>query len=299
MPNEVYVITGATGNIGRKIVEQLLAAKLKVRAIARKMDHLRTLPRGTENFVANLDDAGSVTHAFTGAKAVFTMIPPNYNEENFRSYQNRISEVFRASLVGAGVRHVVNLSSIGAHNKEKVGLVNGLFDHEHRLNQVNGVDILHLRPAYFMENHLGSLATIKKAGANLGGLKPDLPIPMIATADIAAEAVARLKALDFKGKTVKELLGPRDYTMNEITHVLGQVLSKPDLKYQQVAYEPLEQSLASMGFSKDVARSFVEMIRGLNDGVMKPTETRHAKNTTKTTFEEFAKVIPTLPKASK
>lgn len=293
---DVYVVTGATGNIGSKIVEKLLAAKLKVRAIARPSERLKALAsKGAQAFPATLDDAGSITHGFTGAKAVFTMIPPNYKTENFRGYQNTISQVLSASITGAGIDYVVNLSSVGAQNSEKMGPINGLFDHERRFNQLNGVNVLHLRPTYFMENHMGAGEMVRKMGIYGSPMKGNVAIPMIATQDIAHEAAERLKALDFKGKSVKELLGPRDYTMEEITRVIGTVFEKPDLKYVQFPYEDAEKAMQGMGLSKDVSALFIQMIRAINDGTFKPTEARSAKNTTPTTFEQFAHVLTQVP----
>jgi uncharacterized protein YbjT (DUF2867 family) len=301
MANEVYVVTGATGNIGFKIVERLVAAKQKVRAIARKVDKLRPLSsKGVEAFPATLDDTGSITRAFTGAKAVFTMIPPNATAPAFRAYQNRLSQVYSASIVGAGVRTIVNLSSIGANQGTKMGPVNGLFDHEQRLNKLEGVNLLHLRPAYFMENHINGVEGIKKMGVYGTPIKEDVTFPMIATSDIAAEAAERLLKMDFTGKQVKELLGPKDYSMREVTRIIAEVMAKPELKYQQFSYEDTQKALVGMGMSADFVSQLMEMMKSMNDKSMKSTESRSAKNTTPTTFEEFAKaVFPTLTKKGK
>jgi len=301
MANEVYVVTGATGNIGFRVVERLVAAKQKVRAIARKVDKLRPLSsKGVEAFPATLDDTGSITRAFTGAKAVFTMIPPNPSSPAFRAFQNKISQVFSASIVGAGVRTVVNLSSVGAHQGTKMGPVNGLYDHEQRLNKLEGVNVLHLRPTYFMENHLSGVEMIKKMGIYGTPIKEDLPFSMIATTDIAAEAAERLLKMDFAGKQVKELLGPKDYSMKEITRIIGEVMGKVDLKYQQFPFEEAQKAMIGMGLSVDIAGQYIELMKSINDKTFKPTEPRSAKNTTPTTFEEFAKAaFPTPAKKGK
>jgi uncharacterized protein YbjT (DUF2867 family) len=295
MRNDVLVVTGATGNIGYRLAERLLAAKQKVRVIARKPDRLKPLAsKGAEAFVGLVDDQGSMTRAFTGAKAVFTLIPPHPNSPNFRLFQNQVSQTYAAAIRGAGVQHVVNLSSVGAQRGDKVGPVNGLFDHEQRLNRLDSTHILHLRPTYFMENHLNGLMMIKKMGIYGTAIKAELPIPMIATTDIAAEAAARMLKLDFTGHTSKELLGPREYTMNEITAILARVLDKPELKYVPFSYEDTQKALTDAGFSPNVASLYIELMRGINDGVFKPTEKRGAANTTPTTFEEFSKGV-TLP----
>jgi uncharacterized protein YbjT (DUF2867 family) len=293
--NDIYVVTGATGHVGQRIVEGLLAAKHKVRAIARNSDRLRALAsKGAQIFPASLDDTGSITHGFTGAKAVFTMIPPNYETDNFRGWQNQVSQALAASITGAGVDYVVNLSSVGAQLSDKVGPVNGLHDHEERFNNLSA-NVLHLRPCYFMENHIAGVQMVHKMNMYGTPIRPELPIAMIATTDIAAEAVEQLKKLNFKGKSVKELLGPRDYTMAEVTTMIGRALNKPDLKYVQFSYDDAEKSMIDMGMSQNVASLFVQMMRSINEGIFKPVSQRNGKNTTPTKFEEFAKILAQIP----
>jgi uncharacterized protein YbjT (DUF2867 family) len=247
--------------------------------------------KGAEIFIGNVESAEDMCRAFQGAKAVFLMIPPKYQAEQFRPYQNQVSEAYAKAVKDSGVRYVVNLSSIGAHRPDKLGPINGLYDHEQRLNKLAGVHIVHLRPAYFMENHLNSMGLIKQAGINGGAMKPDLTIPQIATVDIAQTAAQYLLKLDFAGQVVHELLGPQDLSMRQATVVLGQAIGKPDLKYVQFSYEDTEKALLGMGFSKDVARLFVEMIQGFNEGLAQPTQRRDTRTTTPTSFEEFSKSL--------
>ncbi len=292
MPEDLYVITGATGNIGHLIVEELLTQKKKVRAVGRNLDKLKKfVEKGAEAFVGNVESAEDMTRAFQGAKAIFMMIPPDYKAEDFRHYQNRVSEAYEKALKASGARYVVNLSSIGAHRADKLGPINGLYDHEQRLNKIAGVHVVHLRPAYFMENHFGDLGIIKQAGINGSAMKADLAIPQIATSDIAHVAAQYLAKLDFAGQVVHELLGPSDLTMQQATVILGKAIGKPDLKYVQFSYEDTEKALIGMGFSKDVSRLFVEMITGFNEGLAKPTQGRTTKTTTPTTYEEFSKIL--------
>ena len=210
MASDLYVITGATGNIGGKISEILLSNKKKIKVVGRRADKLKGfVNKGAEGYVGSLDNAAAMAQAFQGALAVFTMIPPNYAAPSFRAYQNRISETLAKALQDNGVRFVVNLSSLGAHRPDKLGPINGLYDHEQRLNKLKGVNILHLRPAYFMENQFMSLDMIKENGINGSALRGDMPFPMIATADIARVAADALLKLNFNDKSVQELLGPR------------------------------------------------------------------------------------------
>jgi uncharacterized protein YbjT (DUF2867 family) len=293
----MYVITGATGNTGKAIAEALLAKGEKVRVIGRSTERLKSLvDKGAEAFIGSMDDAAAMIRAFTDAKAVYVMIPPNLAAENVRRYQNKVGEALATAITNARVQYVVNLSSVGAHLSEKVGPIAGLYDQEQRLNKLKGVNVIHLRPSFFMENLLWNIDLIKKMGISGSPLKPDLPIPMIATKDIAAEAARLLLDLKFTEKSVRELLGQRDVSMTEATRVIGKAIGKPDLKYVQFPYEDAEKAMMGLGLSPDMARSFNEMYRSFNKGVIRPTEKRSAKNTTPTSLEEFAQFFAAVYK---
>jgi len=295
MANRLVVITGATGNIGKKISETLLAKKIPIRVVARHADKLQELvAKGAEAIVGSLDDQATMAKAFAGADAVFAMIPPNFVVPDFRAYQNKVGESLAQAIQASGVKYVANLSSLGAHQPGGLGPINGVHDQELRLNKLSDVNVLHLRPTYFMENQLMSLGMIKQMGINGSAMRGDVAFPMIATADIAAVAAEALEKKDFKGKSVLELLGPADISLQEATVLIGKAIGKPDLKYVQFSYEDTQKALLGMGFSPDLARLFVEMSKGSNEGLMKPTQARSAKNTTPTTFAEFSKVIASI-----
>src|SRR5438046_3045355 len=119
MSEDLYVITGVTGHIGQRVAEKLLAQKKKVRGIGRSAEKLKNLSeKGVETFVANVENADEVNRAFQGAKAIFLMIPPNYQAEDVRVHQNRVSQAYENALKNSGVRYVVNLSSLGAHRAD-------------------------------------------------------------------------------------------------------------------------------------------------------------------------------------
>jgi len=290
MEKEIYVVTGATGNIGKVIAESLLARGEKVRAIGRSEERLRSLvDKGAEPLVGSLDDAAFLTGAFQGARAVFTMIPPNYTvTEKFRAYQGRIIEAFVKAIEDSGVTHVVNLSSIGANLPEGTGPIKGLYDSEQQLNKLESVNVVHLRPTFFMENLLAGLSVIKQMGVNGGPAKPDVPTPMIATRDIAEAAAGLMLNPTFTGKQVRELLGPRDYTMIEATKILGRAIGKEDLPYVQVPYEQVRQVMLAQGMSESIVGEMIELSESANEGRIRPTQERSTENTTRITLEEFA-----------
>ncbi|HKT50149.1 MAG TPA: NAD(P)H-binding protein [Candidatus Angelobacter sp.] len=284
----MYVVTGATGNTGRVIANRLIDAGKKVRVISRSADHLKPfVARGAEPFVADLHDQAALTKAFTGADAVYVMIPPDMSTPDPRGYQKKVTDAIAGALQSAGVKNAVSLSSVGADKDSGTGPVAGLHELEKKLNAIKGLNILHLRPGYFMENTLGQVGAIKGFGKAAGPVRGDLKLPMIATRDIGEAAADALLRLDFKGNHTRELLGQRDLSYNEATAIIGKAIDHTDLKYVHLPNEQTQPMFVQMGMSSNAADLILEMSGALNSEYMKALEPRTAKNTTPTSYETF------------
>lgn len=285
----MFVITGATGNIGSNVAGQLLARGEKVRVIGRTAGRLQWLAdKGAEVAVGNLKDAAFVTRAFKGATAVFAMIPPDYSATDFRAYQNEVGASLATAIRNGGVQYVVNLSSQGADLSSGSGPIMGLRDQEERLNRLEGFNILHLRPTYFMENLLMNIPLINQRGITGSAVRGDLKFAMIATRDIADQVVGLLVNRNFTGKPIRDLLGQRDLSLNKATSVIGRSIGMPDLQYLQFSYDDAARGMREMGISADVGRLFMEMSRALNEGMFAVDRPRTVQNTTPTSIEAFA-----------
>ncbi|RJQ83307.1 MAG: NAD-dependent epimerase/dehydratase family protein [Desulfobacteraceae bacterium] len=289
----MIAVTGATGNIGSKLTRILLDKGEKVLCIARHADKLIPFTdRGAGAVAISLAQTDLLAEAFYGAEAVFAMIPPNYAAPDFLAYQDMIGTSLVEAIEQSGVKNVVNLSSLGADLPDKTGPIKGLRAQELRLNRLKGVNVLHLQPAYFMENLLVNADLIKTQNIMGSALRSDLQMHMVATRDIAAVAAQHLQKRDFAGKSVVQLLGRSDLTMDEATAIIGRKIDKPDLRYVQFSYEDTEKALAGIGFSADAVKLFIEMSRAFNEGLIKGIRTK--ENTTGTAFEEFAQIFRSL-----
>jgi uncharacterized protein YbjT (DUF2867 family) len=285
----MYVLVGATGNVGRVTAEKLLGRGQKVRVIGREAKKLeRFVQNGAEAFAADVLDTDALARAFTGARAVFTMNPPAYQLDKYREYMERVSDSLAAAIRQAGVTHVVNLSSIGAHLAEPPGPIAGLRSQEQKLNAIAGLNVLHLRPGFFMENNLSQLQIIKMFGMTAGGFRGDVALQQIATRDIGAAAAEELEKQAFTGQQTRELLGQRDISMNETARVIGQAIGKPGLTYMQAPDSQLVFGMTQMGFSESTARLVLEMSKAANEGGLRGAEARTPGNTTPTSMETFA-----------
>jgi uncharacterized protein YbjT (DUF2867 family) len=284
----MYVILGASGNTGSIIANSLLSKGRKVRVIGRDAGRLQSFVRkGAEAFTANVSDAAALTKAFSGARTAYLMLPPITSRED----QERDSDGIAKAAKESGLLYAVHLSSYGAHVPEGTGPVAGLHSSEQKLNAINGLNVLHLRAAYFMENNLEAIGMIHAMGVFGHALLPDLKLPMIATPDVGDYAAQRLLDLDFSGKQTRELLGERDLSMAEATAIIARGIGKPDLRYEQFPYEQVQQVLEQMGMPPKKAAVYIEMFRAINAGVLAAQEPRSRENSTPTSFEEFVQDV--------
>ncbi len=283
----MITIVGATGNVGGKIADILTERGEPVRLVARSASRLRPkVGSKAQAFAGDAMDSEFLAKAFTGADAVFALIPPSLRSSDFVSYMKTFGESIARALEIARVKFVVNLSSVGAELPEGTGPIVGLHNQEERLNRIKGLNILNLRPAFFMENLLVGIDLIKSKGVNGNAIRGDIKVPLIATKDIAAYAADRLVKRDFSGSRVRYLLGKGDLSMIDATEIIGRKINKPGLPYIMFPYDEAEKGMIAMGLSREVSKGYIEMDKAFNDGRIR-YENRTPGNTTPTSFEEF------------
>jgi uncharacterized protein YbjT (DUF2867 family) len=247
--------------------------------------------QGAEIFIGDVTDAAALTRALQQADAAYVMIPPNLASNDPLGHYDQVGDAIAAAVKNAGIKNVVALSSMGADKSSGTGPVVGLHNFEQKLSGLDGVNVLFLRPGYYMENTLGQAAVIRMMGAVAGPFRPDLKLPMIATRDIGAVAANALLSLEFHGKQSRELQGQRDLEFTEVAAIIGKAIGKPDLKYIQPPDEQVRAGMVQSGMSDQLARLLLEMAEALNSGYMRFLEPRSPQNTTPTSFETFVAEI--------
>jgi uncharacterized protein YbjT (DUF2867 family) len=282
-----YVVIGATGRTGQIVSEELLKNGQAVRAVGRSADKLEMLAKlGAEIIVGDVTSADDMKRAFDGTDAAYVMIPPNFTASDFRKYQEEATDNFADAISTGGTKYVVSLSSVGANHAEGLGPVNGLFYLEKQLDGIPDLSTLHLRSGFFMENLLGSIGMVKKMGVYGAATPASLPWPLIATSDIGNYAAVRLEALNFTGKNVQYLLGPRDVTGEEVARLMAKTLDIETIPYVQFSLEDLKKGMMDGGLSEHFADLFCELYEGFNNGLM--DYHRDAESTTNSKLEDFA-----------
>ena len=286
----MITVFGASGNTGGAAAAHLLKKGKKVRVVGRRAEKLAALVKaGAESAVGDIEDARFARAALTGAEAAYVLIPPNLATEDFRAYQKRVVAALASGIEAAGVRHVVLLSSIGAHHSAGTGPIVAVHDFEERLKEIGGLNALFLRAGFFMENTFMGLGSIKAQGIYGGPMPAEAAVQMIASADIGAYAGSRLERLDFSGKSVVHLLGPKAVSQTELVGILGQSVGKP-IHYAQVSLEDLEKGMVQGGMRPAVVSVFMEMYRAAGQGLVSPEAGMPVEHGP-TTFATFAQQV--------
>lgn len=288
----MYVLLGSNGNITSKTASLLLAQGAAVRVVGRNARSLSALRAAGASIAAgDIADADFLAKTFAGATAIYTMIPPGHSEPDMVATQDRRGEAIARAIARAGVKRVVNLSSIGAHVCSGTGPITGLHRQELRLNALDGIDVLHVRPGYFFENHLAAIQMIPAIGVYADMTAPDAPLPMVATSDVAKVIARELLDASGSGKRVLHLHAPRLYTMRESTAILGATIGKLDLAYVQASPAEGKAALMQFGFSASGADQIEEMSAAFSTGRINGEFEKGPTETTQTTLERFAATV--------
>lgn len=282
-------ITTPTGNIGRRLTNLLLdEGGHEIILLARTPDKLKEeQARGAKVVQGDLEDAAYVKKATQGADALFFLCPPKFDVPDYRAYYGKIAKAGADVVKANKIKHTVFLSSIGAHLSKGTGPILGLYDAEKTFAQV-APGLTHLRPAWFMENHLSNLDTIKNMNSIFMPVSGDITLPMIATADIAERAARVITRPVPSQPKILALHGPKDYSFDECARIISQGIGK-EVSHVQVTPAQAKEALIGMGATEGVADAMLEMYAGLQAGKITDEVKRSPETTTPTTFETFVK----------
>jgi uncharacterized protein YbjT (DUF2867 family) len=292
---KTYVITGATGNTGKPISLGLLESGDRVRVITRNAEKAQDLKdKGAEVFVGNNLDESFLNSAFSGADAVYALLPMDAQAPDYTAMQVAHATAIKNALVNNGIKYAVTLSSVGAHLNEGTGVVLGLHKMEELFNAVSDLNVKHIRATYFMENTLSQLQAIKHTGSMGSPVNGSIKFAMVAAKDVAATALKYLQSLDFYGKSIAYVLGQRDISYNEIAEVYGKAIGHPGLKYIDIPFDQFSKMMLEMGMGESMVANLLEFTKAINEGKVADFYKRTPENTTSTSIEEFAQKVKRL-----
>jgi NAD(P)H dehydrogenase (quinone) len=260
--NNMFVITGVTGQVGGQIARELLTYGVSVRAVMRDAAKASTWTSlGCETALAEMHDATALADAFAGAEAVFVLLPPVFDPSPSYAETRANVAALAAALRVARPRRVVALSTIGAQAAQD-SLLTQLQIME-RAFEALPMPVAFLRAAWFMENTAWDIEGARTLGVVSSFLQPlDKRVPMVATADVAATAIRMLREI-WEEHRVVELEGPHRVTPRALAVALGRVLGR-DVVAQPVPRATWDALFRSQGMTNPQPR--IRMLDGFNDG---------------------------------
>jgi uncharacterized protein YbjT (DUF2867 family) len=287
-----FIVTGSLGNISKPLAEKLIAAGHSVTVVSSKADKIAQIEAlGAKAAIGSIEDVDFLAKTFAGADAVYTMVPPNFGADNWKKYIAGIGENYAEAIHAAGVKNVVNLSSIGAHMPEGCGPVSGLFFVEKALNALETVNVKHLRPGFFYTNFLANIGMVKHMDIIGGNYGENATLVLVHPENIAEVAAEELLNLSFKGKSLRYIVS-EEKTTQEVAATLGKAIGKPDLPWINFRDEETMGGMLQAGVPEEIAKNYAEMGAAIRSGEM---DSDYRKNKPavfgKTKLEDFAPVF--------
>ena len=286
------IITGSLGHISKPLTQELLQKGHDVTVVSSKADKQSEIEAlGAVAAIGSVEDVNFLTATFTGADAVYTMVPPtNFFDPNFdlTTHCSKIGNNYAQAIEQSGVKRVVHLSSIGAHMEKDSGLILEHREVEVILNKLpDDVTITFIRPVGFYYNLLGFIPAIKNQGVISANYGADELLVWVSPTDIAA-AIAEELETPRTGRRVRYVASD-ELTGHETARVLGEAIGIPDLKWTLVSDEERLRVMKSVGLNPTIAEGLVQMFSSQHNGSLMEDYYRHKPALGKVKIEDFAK----------
>jgi uncharacterized protein YbjT (DUF2867 family) len=283
-------LTGSLGNISKPLAIALVQQGHAVTVISSKAEKQPDIEAlGATVAIGSVEDAAFLTSAFTGADAVYLMVPPNFAVTDSRAYHRQVARSYVQAIEQSGVRRVVQLSSWGAHLAEGTGGILGSHDVEVILRQVPGIALTHLRPTSFYTNMYSFVGMIKAqriVGVNYAG---NVKVSFVHPVDIAAAAAEELTKPAAATSPNVRYVASDERTADEVAHVLGAAIGRPDLRWVACTDAQMQERLVSFGLPANRAAEVVDIYASINSGTLGEDYWQHRPALGKIKLEDFAR----------
>jgi NAD(P)H dehydrogenase (quinone) len=254
-----YVITGATGHLGRLVVRDLLGRGVPagdITAAGRDITKVKDLAdRGVRILAIDYDDAASLDAAFRGADRIL-LISASEPGRRAEQHQNAIDAAARA---GAGLLAYTSIANAGTTTMRLAA--------EHQATEAalraSGLAWVLLRNSWYTENYTAQIPAILQRGS-LAGSAGDGRVSAATRADYATAAAAVLTGDGHEGRAY-ELGGDEAFTLAELAAEIGAQAGQP-VSYLDLPEDEYARVLTGAGLPEAAAATLADADRGLARG---------------------------------
>ena len=278
-------VVGATGRIGAKLTENLLAKGHSVKALSRGGPALDALvAKGAEPFIGSFDTgAGEVNTFFQDADAAFLMVKTIWGSEDLHGHYPAVALRFFDALRDSPVKLAVSLTGMGSEVSGNTGHFQGFHILDQILNRLHDINLVHLQGGWFMEDlsrWVDSIAQYDRIGWSLD---PNVKAPWVAIQDIADFAAKEFDAPTDQHRSVKQL--GIEYTMTDIAAMISRALGREvDYRFVDRSDREVETVFRERFGTLDRWIYDNHTYAALNDGRVKFRDDRPALPTTMADF---------------
>jgi uncharacterized protein YbjT (DUF2867 family) len=245
----MILVTGASGTVGRPVLEEVLKTGKPVKAMYRSAEDARNAPQGVATVIADFADKNALVKALAGIDAVYLVCSPIPQLVELES--NAIE-----ACQQAGVRYVVLNSSLGAGDYGKS------FPAWHRKVEeklkASGLQYAIFRPNSFMQNIAAYNAPSIRAQGAFYAAMGNAKLSLIDVRDIATiVAKALTNPAAFAGKII-ELNGPEAFSYAEVAAKISRVAGRP-VQFVDIPEAAQQKAMLDLGMPEWQVNALLEL----------------------------------------
>lgn len=281
------IITGSLGRISKPLTATLIKngnAVVVISSNADKQKDVETL--GAASVIGSLEDVAFLAKTFTGADAVYCMIPYSPPGSDLKTFVKKIAHNYKQAIERSGVKHIVFISTLGADMDKHNGILAYWHIAENILNQLpSSVSIAFIRPVDIYYNVLDFIPTIKERDTIVSNYSGEKKYPWVSPLDIAT-AVAEEIVQPCIGERKVRYVASDELSGNEIATILGEAVGKPNLKWTVISDNELR---AMAGSNQEMTKNLIEINASRDNGLLYKDYELHKPRLGKVKMKDYAK----------
>lgn len=251
------VLTGSLGHINQPLVAQLVHAGHNVTVISHQASRAEAITAlGATPAIGSIDDEAFLTTTFAGADAVYLILTAAADNSDIFEAGRQQALLYAHAVKAAGVKRVVNLSSVGANMGPEVGSLHIYNVIETTLTaELRDVNLTFIRPTGMYYNLFSNIASIHRDNTIYTNSSLTQRNSWVAPVDIAPVVFKALT--DPEPGVTSQYVASDEKSYDEIAAILSTALNLP-VKAVQISDDAMLANMVAAGAPADFARQFVK-----------------------------------------